>query len=352
MRIQQIQLERFKQFKDYTLVLEASPYDSTNVTLLIGDNGRGKSTVLQAIAATLATATRQLETPEQLEWAGFLPEGLSANHRGYFEVRLTVEFTEQELKATRRFYERSDYSTLADAVPPKDAHSVALVWTNNPKRKYPVSTDPMGAGYFYQFQGRRYAYNLLSNRQAQEERMFKQIGGIFWYTEQRTSYSLTPFLPEQSKPNSKSTVQPVETEQAMRNLFVRWFATAPHKVKLFNDYYNRLFMGKHLARIEDVYGATITPVYFNDGVHDYDVSELSAGERAIIPILLDFVEWDINHSVILIDELELHLHPPLQQALLMLLPQLGTHNQFIITSHSEAVASLMDANAIRLVGEA
>lgn len=351
MRIQQIHLERFKQFKNYTLTFERSPYTSTDVTLLIGDNGRGKSTILQGIAATLGTATRQLETPEQLEWAGFVVEGFSANHRGYFEVRLKVEFVEEELKATQTFYERSDYATLEDAVTPKDAPSVELVWTDSPTQKFPVSTYPSGAGYFYQFQGRRYAYNLLSNRQASEG-MFKQIGGIFWYTEQRTAYSLTPFLPEQSKQSSKSTVQPVDTEQAMRHLFVRWFASAPHKVKLFNDYYSRLFMGKHLARIEDVYGMTSTPVYFNDGVHDYDVSELSAGERAIMPILLDFVEWDINHSVILIDELELHLHPPLQQALLMLLPQLGTHNQFIITSHSEAIANLMDSNAIKLVGEA
>jgi predicted ATP-binding protein involved in virulence len=38
-----------------------------------------------------------------------------------------------------------------------------------------------------------------------------------------------------------------------------------------------------------------------------------------------------HYSVILIDEIELHLHPPMQQTLLRALPKLGKNNQFIIT---------------------
>ncbi|RKZ85812.1 MAG: hypothetical protein DRR16_11235, partial [Candidatus Parabeggiatoa sp. nov. 3] len=30
---------------------------------------------------------------------------------------------------------------------------------------------------------------------------------------------------------------------------------------------------------------------------------------------MDFARWNINNAIIIIDELELHLHPPLQQTL-------------------------------------
>jgi len=56
--------------------------------------------------------------------------------------------------------------------------------------------------------------------------------------------------------------------------------------------------------------------YLFDGSRPYELGEMSGGERAIFPILLDFANWNIHNSVILIDELELHLHPPLQQGLL------------------------------------
>jgi predicted ATP-dependent endonuclease of OLD family len=82
---------------------------------------------------------------------------------------------------------------------------------------------------------------------------------------------------------------------------------------------------------------------------DYELSNISAGERAILPMLIDFATWEIHNSVILIDEVELHLHPPLQQALIAALPKLGNNNQFILTSHSDDVAAMfLESEIIRL----
>ena len=73
---------------------------------------------------------------------------------------------------------------------------------------------------------------------------------------------------------------------------------------------------------------------------------MSAGERAIFPILLDFARWNINNSIIIIDEVELHLHPPLQQAFVRSLSKLGKNNQFILTTHSESVTSMFEEEQI------
>jgi predicted ATPase len=350
MKIISIRLERFKRFRDYTLEFY-NKVGMPNITVLVGDNGAGKTSILQAIAATLGTATKQINDPAELEWPGFVVDGLSASHRGFSEVTLNMQFEQSELEATQEFYDKSDYPTAPKATRPGNQKELSLIWTTNPDAKYLVSTKPQKASYFYQFQGRRYAYNLLYNRIAEPD-MFKKIGGVFWYTEQRTAYTLAPFAPEGVGRNGKSPIKQVQDEESMRRLLTNWFAASrDDKLERFNEYYGRLFPGRRLSRIGDTYGASTTPIYFYDGHHDYDISELSGGERALMPLLLDFVEWGINNSVILIDELELHLHPPLQQALLALLPQLGHNNQFILTTHSDSVANLVPTDAIQRIEE-
>ena len=54
----------------------------------------------------------------------------------------------------------------------------------------------------------------------------------------------------------------------------------------------------------------------SDGNRTYDIEEMSAGEQAVFPMLFEFVRQRIRNSIVLIDEIDLNLHPPLAQALL------------------------------------
>ena len=74
---------------------------------------------------------------------------------------------------------------------------------------------------------------------------------------------------------------------------------------------------------------------------------MSAGEQSVFPILVEFVRQQIHHSLVLIDELDLNLHPPLAQRLLRALSSLGTENQFIFTSHSRSISSIVGEEEIR-----
>jgi predicted ATP-dependent endonuclease of OLD family len=78
---------------------------------------------------------------------------------------------------------------------------------------------------------------------------------------------------------------------------------------------------------------------------------MSSGEQAVFPLIYEFVRLDIAKSLVLIDELELHLHPPQQQALLGALPKIGRDCQFIITTHSPYLADVIPTeNEVRLDG--
>jgi predicted ATPase len=117
-----------------------------------------------------------------------------------------------------------------------------------------------------------------------------------------------------------------------------------------------IFPGTHFrgtAPRENIGAPRAKDLYFlleRDG-RVYDLAEMSSGEQAVFPLLYEFVRLDIARSVVLIDELELHLHPPQQQALLGALRRIGPDCQFIITTHSPYLESIIPSeNEVRLPG--
>ncbi|MFM6396869.1 AAA family ATPase, partial [Planktothrix sp.] len=176
-----------------------------------------------------------------------------------------------------------------------------------------------------------------------------------WYTEQRTSTSLTT-----ENQDGKIEI----TDDILRDRLSKWrifhqdvrdknLQLRPGQKDLYAEieraykavFPERSFEGSIPREgIDDILSEPW--FYLYDGKNQYEISEMSGGERATFPILMDFANWNIHNSVILIDEIELHLHPPMQQALLRALPKLGKNNQFIITTHSDYVEQLIPEASI------
>ncbi len=343
MKIQSVELNYFKKFKELKLDFTDSETGlARDLILLIGMNGSGKTSILQAVAATLGTASGRLKKPSDLKWQGFNEE-LIGNNWVKFEpkVKIKAEFSNSEIQAVREFHHELQNTGYDLPVIPGESHIVSITWQGG---RVQADTD----AEFFQFKGREYASRLKRNRGFQ---VFDRVGTILWYTEQRTSTSLTTEDPEN---------QIEITEDILRDRLSKWrqfhqdieigrirelrpgqkdlYAEIEKKYKTF--FPKRSFEGPVLREsIDDILSEPW--FYLYDGKNMYEISEMSGGERAIFPILTDFVNWNIHNSVILIDELELHLHPPMQQAFLKGLPFLGENNQFIITTHSDYVEQLV-----------
>ncbi|WP_224963695.1 AAA family ATPase [Acinetobacter guillouiae] len=91
-----------------------------------------------------------------------------------------------------------------------------------------------------------------------------------------------------------------------------------------------------------------------------NINQLSDGERVFIAILMDIAYRLIllnperknpleGTGIVIIDEIELHLHPRWQQDSIILLQQNFPNLQFIITTHSPHVLSTVDSNSIRIL---
>jgi len=366
MHVESIRLRYFKKFRDKNFdFTDGETGIARPLVVLVGENGSGKSTILQAIAATLGTATRRLHEPGDLEWPGFdLPlAGTSWDLPS--EVNVRVGFSEAELQATLDYFQRvPGLKDLPDIRPPSQDTPVTLTLREGHVRA------GVGQQYF-QFRGREYAKQILKLSE-EGHAVFRAVGTVFWYTEHRTSTSLTAEMI--SPPNN--TDAPSEHQGYLRfdeNLLRRRLAD-------FMQFHARVYRGEYelrpgqrdlFADIERTY-ATVFPnrrfegsvprsdvdevlsepwFFLYDGHHQYEISEMSGGERALFPLIFDFANWHINNSVVLIDEIELHLHPPLQQALVRALPQLGNNNQFIITTHSDWIVQNVPPDSVFRIEE-
>lgn len=345
-------LKNFKRFPALSLDFrDLETGLAKDLIVIIGQNGSGKSSVLQAIAAVIGSTTSRLTNPTDLDWPGFDLRIANEAWVRPIEIEVEVEFSRGEVKATREYFSRTDMSHDSDKALPGESSIVKLRYNTEKNRVEAPTT-----AQYFQFQGRNYARIILKNS-IEGARLFENVGDIFWYTEHRTTNSLTRL--ETDNPEITYDMN------LLRRRMSDWFYF--HERVQRGDY--KLHSGQRdlFAEIEKIYQVVFPsrsfagPVprtgvddvlsdpwfYLSDGNHQYELSEMSGGERAIFPMLFDFANWGVHNSVILIDELELHLHPPLQQGLLKALQHFGKNNQFIITTHSEAVTSIVPESAIR-----
>ena len=344
MKIKKITLQNYKKFEQSTTFSFTDTDGEINEkTLIIGNNGSGKSSILQAIVCVIASATRENFTPESLDWAGYEFRHLQTGNLP-LQIEAEVLFSDEEISTTQQYANKLREMGMRLGTPPAQHHTVTLYLDFQTHRVR--ARESLAA--FNQFSGYQYAKNLASIS-TNKISLFENVGNIYWYTEQRNSYSLSNLLP---------------TELPQID-FIRAFLANAYSYHLavkrgertiregeFDFYdrlqtmYSKVFTGRTFVGTTprfDIYEQSKVPDFFlSDGHNQYELSGMSAGERAIFPMLMDFARWNINNSIIIIDEAELHLHPPLQQTLIRVLTQLGNNNQFIFTTHSNSVTSMFD----------
>lgn len=112
----------------------------------------------------------------------------------------------------------------------------------------------------------------------------------------------------------------------------------PDPLEKYKEIFKTLLPGKEL---QDINPASPREFHYSSNLGTpLPFSSLSSGEQEVVKVVFDVVRKEIRHSVIIVDEPELHLHPTLTFKLIETLKTIGDHtNQFIFLTHSADLIS-------------
>lgn len=363
MKLRSVKINNFKGIESLDFEMLNRERKPRDLTCIVGDNGSGKTSVLQAIALPLSMATRRIRYADEFEWHGFLSERMSS--MGPTRIDLEVEFTPEEIGITQDLFHKwydslsPDFRDTKQITAPSDSGIVRLTYEQN------RLTSDQGIPGVHQFLGRYYV-KALAKSEPNLRRYFDQLGDIFWFDQHRNLGSVASPRFNDEHASDKTTESWLTGVENLREFLIGWWSyhTSPNKSygkdyipelessfqRLFPD---RRFVGTAPKQSNGSKGMGDFYFLIQSGSKVYDLAEMSSGEQSVFPLLYEFVRLDIAHSIVLIDELELHLHPPEQQRLLTSLPKIGPNCQFIVTTHSSYLTNAIpDEQEVHMEGGA
>jgi predicted ATPase len=339
MKLKKIEITHFKGLEHFEFDLCDEDETPNTLTCLLGDNGSGKTTVLQAIALVLSAATRKNDDiasvkntrVSSLPWNGFISEH-AISHSTKIKLALVLEPDEitatQEIFDIWKHYYPNESSQLTK---PDELTDITLVYEFGQVKclEGEAALLELWGRFFVKSVVDKSVVDVLSFSKARD--FLATMGGVFWFEQYRNLVT-----------SSEGTMDVALIRQEL----VNWWAYHNQQYKNGEDllvelekFFGIIFPRTQFVGIEPqrTYPTNQQSFFFllqRGDSKPYDIGEMSSGEQTIFSIFYQFVSMKIARSIILIDEIELHLHPPQQQAFYASLYMFGPDCQFIMTTHS------------------
>jgi predicted ATP-dependent endonuclease of OLD family len=187
---------------------------------------------------------------------------------------------------------------------------------------------------------------ISQNRQTSQ--IFDRIGGVCYLDQRRTVRLFKSFNKQNIEDqNAHSDVLSWLIEYYRKHLTWKKEKYGESYWQRVQRLFNKICFPSELIGLES--GPDSDTVILKRKGMEYDLLQMSSGEHQILRILVGLVADTAKNSIVLIDEVELHLHPAWQKRLIQILREDDSNNQYIFTTHSRTVAEMFyDSEIINL----
>jgi len=314
MKINELKLKNYKGITNLDIVMPKQ-----NLLVIIGENGAGKSSILNALSKLLSELNYNLNGIKRLH---FLPDEININH---------IE-TEGEIKIN--FTQKKD-----------------IAWSFFRSKK--INSKPI-VKYFEE----KNALGLIP--QINKEKFLKNLQNIWGKTNIGESKPTYLYFRADYIPNAEDFIKWYKDLVLFESYLESSNKKFEHSLKKAIEYAIEKFTGiKITATIADNF-KTIKPVFVKQN-YNLDFAHLSDGEKRVIDIVGKIVSYFVTsfkssrrkllefNGIVLIDEIEQHLHPIWQRSIIPELVKTFPKVQFIITTHSPQVISNVSNESVMIM---
>lgn len=399
MKVKRLQLQNYGRFEDLTIDFAPTAEKTSNVTVIVGNNGAGKSQILQALATSLSCFVSKLVSDTD----GFdIDKALIKNGKNDVEINVLVDFGENNPRPYGPIEDA--YWTISNVKDgrinsfhkstkelKKTVRNFRLNLTSKDGFSLPiVSFYPVDRGVNSTFM--EISKNFISDQLTAYENALESsvsFESFFaWFRERedveneesRTIQNLAIDEIKESNSLIHSSLALLEKNKERLNTETnraeneKLIKTLNRVIELRNYGTEQIKQGinitdkslecvrssiKRFVNFENLRirrQGTPTMIVEKDG-EELDVNQLSQGEKSLLALVGDIARRLalLNPSldnplegegIVMIDEVDLHLHPKWQHDLIDKLVKTFPNVQFILTTHSPHVIS--DRNDILL----
>ncbi len=326
MRIEKLELKNFRGFEDLTINFP----ENNNVAVFIGKNGSGKSSILDAIWMSIP---------------------LSIQNR--FRINLDDSIGSEDVKRGSEF--TRIITKFSNSEEP-----IKSFWSNTSNSSF----DPD-----YEIQ----EFNLKDFEDVfgfnyPDTRNFILFDSSIDYKEFLNWFVDKENLENQEKINQKKWDFELSELKVVRSAIKNFLAEMEYErlngIRVIRVENKKKIESKENADLEikepiSSWGSNInTSLVIDKGDEVFSLSQLASGEKSILLLVADIAHKLTDkdpiknqnaldkHGFILIDEIQMHLHPNWQRKILPALTKTFPNVQFIVTTHSPQVVSSLNKESI------
>ncbi|AGP37236.1 AAA family ATPase [Sorangium cellulosum] len=353
MRIHDVTIENFRGIeKKRFSFCEPGTDTPRRLSVLIGPNMSGKTTVLDALHLAYEVVSN-LKNPNFRP--DFNPNNPSLRPDPQLPIHTTIRFSLHpgELEAIHELQKR-----LGDVAFPQQASVYQLQLRWPPKdgslgiESVLESKSPSNANAA--LRGRALA-RVAKAKRLVTEGVFDRVGGLLYFDQHRSvdlAVPSTRTAPEEELRDDARSRDVLPWLELQSRLDQKW-DTATQGPSVWSRIKERFSDFASPSIIDDMKAFDEGfDLRFRQGDRCYYTAGLSYGQAQILRFVTNLTAFRATRSVILIDEIELHLHPSWQRKLLHFMRKGGgDDNQFIVTTHSESIANYLHPDEVVKLGE-
>jgi predicted ATP-dependent endonuclease of OLD family len=373
MKLHSLEIKNFRAIKE--ICLDFTDYYGVPrpISLIVGPNSSGKTSILDAIHIIVKVFEKsdQLELRDGLKYSAgqLIREGVSRYEDDLTkpELREGLQFRTQQLvrgKGNRceigfsYSIEKYEAEAINEALLALElpqyfeflAVQPPLIKPSKVTWKFPNIYSPFKRLYSSEcieyipenslrvLGARGLASTALSLDRLNPE-IFDRIGGVCYLDQRRTVRLFNNITHKDNKRNnSHSDVLSWLNDYYRKDLTWNEQKYGESYWKRVKRLFNKICFPSELIGLES--GPVSDTLIIKRNGMEYDLNQMSSGEHQVLRILVGLAADTAKNSIVLIDEVELHLHPTWQKKLIQVLREDESNNQYIFTTHSPTVLEM------------